>query len=1328
MSARWPEEEVRLMARAEATATSAGILFMNQFLQEKFPNRTLDAIKGKRRQEAYREMVQGFLRQEVTSNDDVDDAGDTGDAAMIGAARPHFHKILAKRLAALDIFDKRQRGFRPVDGVCENITVLSAVLDDARRRCRTVHMACVDLSKAFDTVSHTAIHKTLEEVSLTQLGRGVRQGDPLSPLLFNLVVDRALGVLSEDVGYRFGGRVVGALGYADDIVLLSSTKVGLQENLTRLNAAFELEVWTYLGSTYQGAREYASVPPLARSIELLTRAPLKPQQRLRLLRDCLLPRFYHQWAVGSVTSKTLRGADVLVRTAVRRWLRLPHDVPAGYFHAPIQSGGLGMPLLRTLIPILKYNRLRKLCVSSMPAASAAAESTYVERQLAWCENQMRLRAERVTTTTELRRQCAAWLHESCDGKGLREVGSSKLMRCRAGCPDTETPAHCVQRCFRTHGGRILRHDDLCRQVGNFLRTRGWHVDAEHAYSTSVGRRRPDLTIVKNGEAVVVDAQVVSSETALNVAHDRKVEKYRSIQDLRDRVAEHTGVHRDNVRYAAITISWRGVWSPDSERELKRLGLTTGQLRTLTTRVGAKFEDLIRSFGMNVVNDAGQGPTFWTARGSSFIDVTLTSPSMNQFIGDWKVRPDWTTSDHNAVDIRLRVPKGSGRDRGAANMRFDIRRADWERFAESLTDLSRSKLEVLDLCSAIRVEEMAETMAAVLTEACAASMPRKRRFRKSNPWWTMELTILKKRLKYRFSLREYSREVRKAKLASWRKFVTSHGNSEPWGFVYKHQAEKLRVEGVLSTLRCGEYSTKTLEETAGYLLDAHTPDDRENEDTLEQREIRLSSRISPDTADALFFTATEIAVAVKTFKSNKAPGLDLVEVSVLKTAALSTIYRGVFAPTVAYAAAGWADLCTESDVRILKALQRQVLISTTGAYRTASWESLCVVAGVMPVDLLLREYTARYQVRIGNNARIGNVEIPAEIGKKVAFEEIREEAINMDVRRRLAAPSLESEYWSTQALTGHGDFRARLESLGLVDSDVCVCESGIDTVQHFLLDCPLFEAQREALRDFVPQSEWKWPEAAHFFGQSVYPGRDTMDRPSRGPRWWAYWCDRTVHPAHKIPQALLDFSIARLGATSLYSGTHVTLRVDVSTADKMALTWQNRHTLSLFLSPPLIILNLCFVSGCSLRAVFVKLERCDKIKTAKKSLPDVFTQEGQNANISDRSANRKKCSLAINNTDRSATNKSTTNACVSSLPKSDSTSCYCRKFASRSKARATPSRWRRFLPKLVPRQCQGRGVLGSPTRGGRWNSQYSRKEYIGKGVRFRRSGTSPLALL
>lgn len=72
---------------------------------------------------------------------------------------------------------------------------------------------------------------------------------------------------------------------------------------------------------------------------------------------------------------------------------------------------------------------------------------------------------------------------------------------------------------------------------------------------------------------------------------------------------------------------------------------------------------------------------------------------------------------------------------------------------------------------------------------------------------------------------------------------------------------------------------------------------------------------------------------------------------LRNRALSTIYKGIFAPTVIYAAACWMDLCTEADINILKALQRRVLIRTTGAYSTASWESLCVISRATPIDQL-----------------------------------------------------------------------------------------------------------------------------------------------------------------------------------------------------------------------------------------------------------------------------------------------------------------------------------------------------------------------------------------
>lgn len=131
-----------------------------------------------------------------------------------------------------------------------------------------------------------------------------------------------------------------------------------------------------------------------------------------------------------------------------------------------------------------------------------------------------------------------------------------------------------------------------------------------------------------------------------------------------------------------------------------------------------------------------------------------------------------------------------------------------------------------------------------------------------------------------------------------------------------------------------------------------------------------------------------------------------------------------------------------------------------------------------------------------------MEISAGTDKKDAIQKIRDEAINMwqtrwtssnkgrttyafyrDVRDRLAARTFETNHYSTQVLTGHGDFRARLAAFKLVDGDVCICGSGTDTVQHFLLDCPLFDAQRTALRSVVPEGEWRWPDVARFFVSS-----------------------------------------------------------------------------------------------------------------------------------------------------------------------------------------------------------------------------------------------------
>ena len=64
------------------------------------------------------------------------------------------------------------------------------------------------------------------------VSNGVRQGGILSPLFFNLYMDRLSVTLSETkVGCALGKTMVNHLAYADDLVILSPSVKGLQKLL-----------------------------------------------------------------------------------------------------------------------------------------------------------------------------------------------------------------------------------------------------------------------------------------------------------------------------------------------------------------------------------------------------------------------------------------------------------------------------------------------------------------------------------------------------------------------------------------------------------------------------------------------------------------------------------------------------------------------------------------------------------------------------------------------------------------------------------------------------------------------------------------------------------------------------------------------------------------------------------------------------------------------------------------------------------------------------------------------------------------------------------------
>lgn len=429
------------------------------------------------------------------------------------------------------LLNLNQRGFVHIDGTLANSLLLDCYIKDRGARGATYNVVSLEISKAFDIVPHSSIrevlaHKgvdpllidyikgTLNSFTSVKVGsaetgpipieRGVRQGDPLSSTIFNLIIDDQLERLNN--GFR-GGLLEGkikcaSLAFADDIILLSDSKDEMKELLMEVDLFFKR-----LGMK------------------------INPRKSSALLYGLQNPKISSSFRCRQEN-----------QIFTKKTLHLYVHTSDALFHAKLKDGGLGILEMREAIPRIFLGRLRALeardedeVLRIVMSGKTIQSLTGKLSSLAGEIPGQQVRREEIKSMAyskglEHASQDASsrsWIQERPKGWTGRDYVRAVQLRtanlptkagpsnpseermCRGGCKVHETICHVVQSCPVTHGLRIERHNEIVKKIRKHCRTKNWAVEDEPHVRHSNGKLfKPDLVIHKPDEtSLVVDVQV-----------------------------------------------------------------------------------------------------------------------------------------------------------------------------------------------------------------------------------------------------------------------------------------------------------------------------------------------------------------------------------------------------------------------------------------------------------------------------------------------------------------------------------------------------------------------------------------------------------------------------------------------------------------------------------------------------------------------------------------------------------------------------------------------------------------------------------------------------
>ena len=525
--------------------------------------------------------------------------------------------------------------------------------------------------------------------------QGVKQGQPSSSCLFNFVIDWIMESCDSSIGFRIAEQLISYLAYCDDLVLLATTqddlqrqvelvttamgKVGLSVNPAKcatmaLVADRGRKLWflsteklvkiendwfpvlqtedsyKYLGLAFnQHGASQSIEKKLMAQLDQITRAPLKPQQRLWILQNNVVPATYHQLVLAGVTKGALDYFDRVLRQKLKQWLKLPHTTPNSFFYADCKDGGLGLKCLRWIIPEMKARRMIKIQRSADPVMAGLALTDWFQKEMAKWDLNARSLNDGTPMTEKWNRDMAFRLelfstadcygleyahqvpyvhrwatdgnlgmsgHRYCAAIALRSGVLYSRARSARGRPEANSSCDCcgpnvvehlghiLQVCSRTYGARIKRHDLLVMKIKKMLEYHNWTVLVEPKIRTPNSETlfvKPDLLAWKEERSVVLDVAVCSDDLAPDIAHEQKVHKYSNVPQIAQYFRE---MGKEPPYFSAFAVNWRGVVSPKSAADLRSFGVRKWDIRLLSLATVEQGTVMHRLFQQSTARSSG----------------------------------------------------------------------------------------------------------------------------------------------------------------------------------------------------------------------------------------------------------------------------------------------------------------------------------------------------------------------------------------------------------------------------------------------------------------------------------------------------------------------------------------------------------------------------------------------------------------------------------------------------------------------------------------------------------------------------------------------------